>query len=203
MIQYYKEAHKIKINDESQPLLLVKTKGNQDNNLYFIPELCSLSGLDDDAVKDRMFMTKLAELTKLEPDERVRKTNEFLKLFSDPEKKEEKKEEEKKDEKSEKKKNREKKDEKNDWKNKEILSAKEKSELYGIEIKPVDKLFTAYYMKDTNLLGGGNKSIKSNDRTFPVKKAIDMTKWLCFYEKSNYNEAEKLYNNLSKASKAF
>jgi len=30
-----------------------------------------------------------------------------------------------------------------------------------------------------------------------------MTNWACFYEKSNYNDAENLYNNLNKASKAY
>ena len=83
------------------------------------------------------------------------------------------------------------------------LSAKEKSELYGIEVKPVNNLFTAYYMKETKLIGGNNKPIKSNDRTFPVLEKVNMQNWICFYEKSNYNDAETLYNTLSKASKAF
>ena len=47
------------------------------------------------------------------------------------------------------------------------------------------------------------KKVHSKDRTFPILKKKDMTNWLCFYEKSNYNDAENLYNNLSKASGAF
>ena len=58
-------------------------------------------------------------------------------------------------------------------------------------------------MKDTKLVGGNNKEVRSNDRTFPVSLKKNMTNWLCFYEKNNYNDAENLYNTLSKASKAF
>ena len=34
-------------------------------------------------------------------------------------------------------------------------------------------------------------------------KKKDLSNWLCFYEKSNYSDADNLYKNLSKASKAF
>ena len=121
-------------------------------------------------------MRELANYTKFEPEDRVAKTNEFLKLLNDP---------------------------KEDEKHPEKLSAKKKCELYGIEVKPVSNLFTAYYMKETKLVGGNNKEVKSSDRTFPVLEKVNMKNWLCFYEKSNYNDAETLYNTLSKASKAF
>ena len=178
LIQYYEDAHKIKIIYKNQPLLLVKRKGPQEKiiNLYFIPELCYLSGIEDNAIKDGIFMRELAKYTKLNPIDRVQKTNEFLKLLTDPTK---------------------------DPKNPKNLSSKEKSELYGIEIKPIDKLFDAYYMKETKLIGEGKKIIKSNDRTFPILDKKDMTNWLCFYEESNYKDAENLYNKLSEAAKKF
>ena len=66
-------------------------------------------------------MSKLANYTKLKPDDRVAKTNKFLDLLVDPSKEKEdqkKKEDSKKNE---------------DQKKKEVqLSAKEKSEKYGI-----------------------------------------------------------------------
>ena len=121
-------------------------------------------------------MKELAKYTKLEPKDRVEKTNEFIDLLNDPTKNKE---------------------------HPELLSSKEKSELYGIEVTPVKDLFKAYYMKDTELIGEKGKNVHSNDRTFHVLKKKNMTNWLCFYEKSNYNDAENLYNTLSKASKAF
>ena len=175
LIDYYEIAHKLKIKNENQPLILVRKTDSQGEplNLYFVPEFCSLAGLEDDATKDGYFMRELAKYTKLEPRDRVKKTNEFLQLLSDTDHFEDKK------------------------------SPKEKSEAYGIIVKPSSQLFTGYYMNDTKLIGGGNKTVKSNDRTFPVLEKVNMQNWLCFYEKSNYNDAEALYKNLEKASGAF
>ena len=176
LIKYYEEAHKLKIKDPNQPLILVKntdSQGNQ-NNLYFVPEFCRLSGLEDDATKDGYFMRELAKYTKLEPKVRVQETNEFIKLLQDDEKA-----------------------------NEESLSSKEKSEYYGIQISPLNELFDAYYMNETKLVGGNNRSIQPTDKKFPILKKKDMVNWLCFYEKSNYDDAESLYKNLDKASKAY
>ena len=187
LIDYYKDAHDIDIEDEDQPLILVRKKGPQDEdmNLYFVPELCSLSGLEDKDVKDGYFMRDLAKQTKLEPNDRVMKINKFLELFKDPERKKIKNKKNKKEP------------------PKELPSSKEKSELYGIEIKPLNKLFKAYYMKDTKLTAGNNKTISSKDRTFPVLNKIEMSSWVCFYEKFNYDNADNLYKTLKAASKSF
>ena len=176
LVEYYNIAHKIKIKDENQPLILVRKNNSQgeSQNLYFIPELCYLAGLEDNEIKDGYFMKELAQYTKFEPDQRVKKTNEFLKLLSETKKI-----------------------------SLEKLSPQEKCKLYGIELKPVDKLFTAYYMEETKLIGGNNKNVYPTDKKFPVFKKKDMTNWLCFYEKYNYKDAENLYNILEKASKAY
>ena len=176
LVKYYEKVHKLKVKDENQPLILVQGKDAQGNphNNYYIPEFCRLSGLEDDATKDGFFMKELARYTKLEPFERVKATNEFIKLLEDPEKA-----------------------------NEESLSSKEKMELYGIKVSPLNELFDAYYMNETQLVGGNNKIIHANNKTFPILVKKDMINWLCFYEKSNYNDAEDLYNNLDKASKAF
>ena len=186
LVKYYEKAHKLKIRDTKQPLIIVRRKGpqNEEITLYFVPELCFLAGLDDDAVKDGFFMRELAKYTKLEPNDRVDKTNEFLKLLVDDEIEPQKKDE-------------------TDEEYYQKKSAKQKSEFYGIEVKPLDKLFTAYYMNETKLFAGNNKSITSKDKTFPIYKKVDMTSWLCFYEKSNYSDAENLYNTLKTASKKF
>ena len=118
-------------------------------------------------------MKELEKYTKLEPTNRVNKTNEFLYLLSDTESYPDR------------------------------LSSKEKCDLYGIEVKPINNFFNAYYMEETKLCSGNNKSIHLADRTFPVYKKKDMTNWIFFYENNNYNDAENLYANLKKASKAF
>ena len=58
-------------------------------------------------------------------------------------------------------------------------------------------------MKETKLVASGNKAVHAGDRGFNVLDKKDMQNWLCFYEKMNYDDAENLYNTLSKASKAY
>ena len=174
--EYYTKKYKIKLKDLTQPLLVVKRKDaeGEDINLYFVPELCYLAGLDDNFIKDREFMKQLADYTKLTQKDRINKTNEFLKLLTETKKK-----------------------------NKDTLSAKEKSDLYGIEVKELDKLHKAYYMKETVLIGGNKKVIKPKDKLFEVYHKKDMTKWLCLYRKSNYNDADSFCKSLIKASHGY
>ena len=176
--EYYNKKYQIKLKNPSQPLLVVKRKDTEgeDINLYFVPELCHLAGLDDDFIKDRDFMKQLANYTKLTPEDRIKKTNEFLSLLVDPTR---------------------------DPENKNKLSAKEKSKLYGIEVKKLDKLHTAYYMNETILIGGNKKSISPKDKVFNVYHKKDMTKWLCLYRKSNYDDAGGLAESLKKASRGY
>ena len=89
LYKYYLAHHGIKINDQKQPLILVKKKGPQgeENNLYFIPELCHLNGLEDNEIKDGFFMKLLAQKTKLEPNDRIMKTDQFLELLKETERK--------------------------------------------------------------------------------------------------------------------
>ena len=181
--EYYKEKYKINIKDLTQPLILVKKKDAQgkDFDLYFVPEMCYLAGLDDEFLKDREFMKNLANYTKLDPKFRITKTNEFLKLLVETKNKEIKR----------------------DGKVIKELSSKEKSELYGIEISALDQLHKAYNMKETELLAGNKKAITAKDKIFDVISKKDMSHWICLYRKSNYNDAEKLYNTLYKASQGY
>ena len=154
---YYEKKYKIKIKNLNQPLLV----------------LCNLAGLDDEFIKDRDFMKQLANYTKLTPKDRITKTNEFLKLLVNNEKKKP-----------------------------DQLSAKEKSELYGIEVTSLDQHHKAYNIKDTILEGAGHSKIALN-KPFKVISKKDMTKWICLYRKSNYNDADYLFKSLSKASQGY
>ena len=180
LVEYYQLAHELKIKDINQPLIEVKKKDAQGliQTTYYVPELCSLSGLEDSDRKNGKFMQELAYYTKLEPNDRVKKTDEFIKLLYDDSTDE-----------------------------KHPISAKAKREKYGIEIKPTSNLFDAYYMQETRLLAGKvkgkNKLIKSSDKTFPVLEKAPMTSWVCFYEQRDYNAAEKLFNTMVAASKAY
>lgn len=76
-MDYYKDRYDLEIENLTQPLIVVKKK---DVDLYFIPEFCKFSELDDKLKRDYDFMSKLTKYTKLKPDDRVKKTNQFLNL---------------------------------------------------------------------------------------------------------------------------
>ena len=173
---YYIEKYKIDIKNNNQPLILNYKKGPQGQILttYYIPELCTFSGLDEMQQKDNYFMKELSRITKIDPETRVKQTNKFLDLLKDENKKGEGQ-----------------------------LSSKEKLELYGIIVQPPQESFYGYLMEEPKILAGRNKTISTTSRQFPLFSKKEMKSWLCFYEKSNYNEAETLFNCLSKASKAY
>ena len=178
LIKYYKEKHNIEIKNLDQPLIIVYSKEPQEKQkeLYFIPELCYFAGLDDDATKDRAFMKQLADETKLKPEDRISKTNKFLDLLKETKKKEG-----------------------------YDKSSKEKSELYGIEVKPLDKMHKAYYMEETLLLGAEGKINLKKDKIFKVIKKNDFPyqKWAFFYKKENYYDADEFYGALITAAESY
>ena len=175
LFDYYKKIKGIAIKEKDQPLLVVKKTDKEKNpiNLYFIPSLCHFTGINDKLSKDNKFMRKLADYTKLTPRDRVMRTKQFLNLLTDSEKR-----------------------------NGE-LSPKEKSEKYGIEVIPLYDSFKAYQMKETQLIAGNNKFLNNRDKVFPILRKIDMKNWICLYEKSNYDDADYLYQTLQKSSKGY
>ena len=148
LIEYYQLAHNIKINDEKQPLILVKKQLSKNKiiNLYFIPEICSLVGLDDKIIKNHKFMTELTKYTKIKSQFYIQKLNEFICLLNDNIK---------------------------DPYHPENLTSKEKAELYGIEIKTVNSIFDSYYIKETKFYGKRYENVKYDDRTFPVLEKVN------------------------------
>ena len=175
LYDYYKKYKKIVIEDIDQPLIVVKKNDKEQNptNLYFIPSLCHFTGINDELSKDYNFMKKLADYTKLNPEDRVRRTNQFLNLLTDT------------------------------GKRQGELSPKEKSEEYGIEVRPVNKPFQAYQMKGTQLLAENNKILKPKDKVFHLLKTIKMDKWLCLYQRRNYDDAAFLSDTLINCSEGY
>jgi len=175
---FYLQKYKLTIKDNTQPLILNNKKGPQNKILksYYLPELCTFSGLDESQQKNNFFMKELSSITKITPETRINQTNKFLDLLLD--------------------------ETKND-KQENQLTSKEKSKLYGIKVSPPKESFYGYLMAEPKILAGRNKIIKTKDRVFPLFKKEKMSSWLCFYEKANYNDADTLYKCLSKASVAF
>ena len=161
---YYKIKYSIKIKNLKQPLLVTrkyKEVKEKKKCLFFIPELCYLSEFNKELYHDKYLMKSLSYYTKLTVNDRIKKTNEFLKLLIDQNKIDKYK-----------------------------LSALEKSKLYGIEVKPINKLHKSYFIKKTIVMDNSKKEINLKDKVFDLVRKRDMTNWLCFYNKSNYNEGD-------------
>lgn len=86
LFNYYQVAHKITIKDKKQPLFVMyrTNEEGETDNVYLIPELMNLAGIDDEMVKDRNFMKNLAELTKFKPHGKLKfkfKNNFFIYFY--------------------------------------------------------------------------------------------------------------------------
>lgn len=81
--QYYFEHYGIQVTDNDQPLLVSKPKKKdirrgQTENIYLLPELCTLTGLSDEARADFGLMRDVAVHTRIGPDGRVKKLMNFM-----------------------------------------------------------------------------------------------------------------------------
>ena len=93
-IDYYKTKHNIQIKTSDQPLLLYKDR-KTNKEIYLIPELCGMTGLNARQRNDFNTMKQLATITKPEPSKRLlecqdlivaieknEKVNEYLKKWN-------------------------------------------------------------------------------------------------------------------------
>ena len=177
-IDYYQKAYNAEIKDLNQPLILVRKKGSNDEqiNLYFVPEFCNLTNIEEEEISNSNFLQNIFVYTKLNPNEKVEIINNFLNLLQD------------------------------ETENKllENMSSKKKYNEYGINIIPLG-LIQAYYMKKTEFANEENKKIDASkfsggrDKVSLIKK-ISPVNWVLFYEKNKDNNEGYIIEKLKAAS---
>ena len=177
-IDYYQKAYNAEIKDLNQPLILVRKKGSNDEqiNLYFVPEFCNLTNIEEEEISNSNFLQNISVYTKLNPNEKVESINNFLNLLQD------------------------------ETENKllENMSSKKKYNEYGINIIPLG-LIQAYYMKKTEFANEGNKKIDASkfsggrDKVSLIK-IISPVNWVLFYEKNEDNNEGYIIEKLKAAS---
>ena len=171
LMEYFKETHQITIQNINQPLIVVEGEF-----INFIPELCYF-------IVDEQNINNISQYTKLNPNERMIKTNKFLDLFQDTGNRIFKRQ--------------------ISYRNTQKIklpSPKEKAECYGIEVLPLNINFQAYYLLPPSILSGTN-NIKISEKVFKLHKKIKMKNWICLYEEHNYDDADYFYKKLVKASR--
>ena len=127
----------------NQPLILVKIKLSNDNiiNQYFIPEFCFLKEFEEEKLcKDKIIMKEVNLYSKKFTNDIINIINQIASLFIDS----------------------------SSDISQNSLSSKEKSDFFGIEIKPLNQKFISYYIKDPKLIGGNNHIIRPQDKIFRI-----------------------------------
>lgn len=91
-VDYYKKNYDISIYDMEQPLIVsnpkardVKARGGDDSPLMLIPELCTRTGLSEEARADFRVMKDLGEHTRIGPEVRKKRFLDFIRdMKQDP-----------------------------------------------------------------------------------------------------------------------
>ncbi|KAF3427934.1 hypothetical protein E2986_02003 [Frieseomelitta varia] len=88
---YYKEKYQIEIRNGHQPMLVTKSKTRDRNAMqaqmvYLVPELCRVTGIDQEMRENFTLMRDLADYTRVNPEARIRRLITFNeRLRSEPE----------------------------------------------------------------------------------------------------------------------
>ncbi|KAL6063565.1 Piwi-like protein 1 [Balamuthia mandrillaris] len=82
--KYYAVNYNKSIRDLQQPLLIHRRsrRGQEDDIIYLIPELCSMTGISDQMRADFRVMRDIATHTRVFPDTRMTKVSDFVKAVN-------------------------------------------------------------------------------------------------------------------------
>ena len=79
---YFKEVLKVEIKDKNQPLILVRPKkSNNTIPKWYVPELCTMIGINDDDIDNNKFMEKITEKTRINPDKKIKQIEKCLEFI--------------------------------------------------------------------------------------------------------------------------
>ena len=85
-VDYFQRQYGVTISDKRQPLLRSHIRKRlEEFDIYLIPELVTLTGLDDAMRADYKFMATIAETTRLEPQQRLNVSKRLADGFNDRE----------------------------------------------------------------------------------------------------------------------
>lgn len=90
LMNYYSKSYPdIRIKSPNQPLLIVEKKISDESveQIFVVPELCNLTGMEDNSIE---LKTKMTSRTKLRPTDKMRQIEGFLNLIHNKEKKKKK-----------------------------------------------------------------------------------------------------------------
>ena len=204
---YYKNVLKVTIKDKNQPLIFVCPKyfnylAVGDKKYFYpkcyVPELCTMIGINDEDVANYKFMEKIIEKTRIEPDKKIEQIEKCLDLFYDT---------------TEKKTNpdlvevdKKRLENLNSILNDKCNTSNKKRLKYGIEIEKLKDPIKPYYIKQPTFNNGKNNklTIKDISKVIPVgRENMSTDNWICLYTIQAENESFKLLNGFIKCAKGY
>ena len=87
LVNYYKIQYTIDIKDKSQPLLIHKPKGRENEFVYLVPELCYLTGMDEDMKDKDGLRRSMVSRTKTNANDKMTNISKIKDLLFNKEKK--------------------------------------------------------------------------------------------------------------------
>ena len=144
--EYYKEVLGIEIKDKEQPLISV---GSQK---WYVPELCTMIGINDDDINDTKFMEKITKKTRIDPDEKIKQIEKCLDLFNETT--------EEKTNPDLVEVNKKRLENLNSILNDECNTSDKKRQQYGIEIEKLENPIKPYYIRQPTFNNGSNNKLK-------------------------------------------
>ena len=179
LVNYYKIQYGIDIKDKSQPLLIHKPKGRENEVVYLVPELCYLTGMDEDMKDSDGLRRSMVSRTKTNANEKMENISKIKDLLFNKEKKK-------------------------GYKKNATLAPNDIRHEWGIEFKhfcnakgrellPPDITFEGNYT---------TKPQRGRFRQSKVKKSIDFLKneWVCVTSRESKDTARSMIESLKRAS---
>lgn len=174
---YYKKHYDIKIEDKEQPMLVsrpskreIRARGGDESPILLVPELCTRTGLSEEARADFRIMRDLAEHTRVDPTTRYKSLRRFIdQVQTLP-------------------------DSAAELKNWKLEFAKDLV-TYGARVLPQEKI----YQKDKTLNYRQEEADWSRDmRGSSLISAVHLSNYIIYCTKRDSSIAEEFYNTLRK-----
>ncbi|KAH8411141.1 hypothetical protein KR222_004826 [Zaprionus bogoriensis] len=179
-LEYYKNHHNIDIKDEKQPLIIsLKSKKKDfskkdDIRFSLIPELCFLTGLQDEIRSDKKLMREISSFTRVSPNQRMVALNNLFNNIT------------------------------NNDKAREVLEnwglslVKNNQSVIGRKID-----YEQIYFAKKSVSIGPTAEFSKDAAINEILDVVDLNKWILIHHKSDLRSAKTLINHMERCCEAF
>jgi aubergine-like protein len=81
LIDYYRDQYQKRIKHTDQPLFIISSRNMKESCIYLIPELCLITGMDEEMAENESLKKSMTGRTKQNPTAKMENIKQFKKLF--------------------------------------------------------------------------------------------------------------------------